>query len=79
MGAGIPAADCRGIDRACPTPPGGLIARYAAGRLYDPATGLVAGLRPRHYISIASPHLGCTAEMSEAQARVRLLVCMRAG
>ena len=47
---------------------GGLIARYAAGRLYDPATGLIAGLRPRHYVSIASPHLGCTSEMTEAQA-----------
>ena len=59
--------------------PGGLISRYAAGRLYDPATGLVAGLRPRHYISIASPHLGCTAEMSEAQARVHLLLVCNAG
>lgn len=38
---------------------GGLLVRYAAGKLYKAETGLVAGLRPMHFITIASPHLGC--------------------
>lgn len=47
---------------------GGLIARYAVGRLYDPETGLLAGqLRPVHFISMACPHCGCVAEPSHAQ------------
>lgn len=37
---------------------GGVLARYAAGVLYDPATGTMCGLKPRHYISLASPHMG---------------------
>ena len=41
---------------------GGVIARYAAGVLYDSATARIGGLRPRHYISLASPHLGCNYE-----------------
>jgi triacylglycerol esterase/lipase EstA (alpha/beta hydrolase family) len=40
---------------------GGLIARYAIGLLADPATGTVAGLQPQSYISIATPHLGCSS------------------
>ena len=39
---------------------GGLIARYAAGQLFDPETRLIADrLRPVHYVSLATPHLGC--------------------
>mmetsp|Transcript_41998 Transcript_41998/g.105352 ORF Transcript_41998/g.105352 Transcript_41998/m.105352 type:complete len:540 (+) Transcript_41998:162-1781(+) len=38
---------------------GGLLSRYAIGRLFDPASGLVRGLQPRHFITVASPHLGC--------------------
>uniref|UniRef100_A0A061S8T0 DUF676 domain-containing protein n=1 Tax=Tetraselmis sp. GSL018 TaxID=582737 RepID=A0A061S8T0_9CHLO len=40
---------------------GGLICRYTAAELLDADTGLMAGsLKPAHYISIASPHLGCS-------------------
>jgi len=37
---------------------GGLIARYAAGVLYDQETRKIAGLTPHMYASFASPHLG---------------------
>ena len=46
---------------------GGLIARYAIGKLYDPRDRLVAGLRPAHYMSIAAPHLGCDGFSGPAQ------------
>ena len=46
---------------------GGLIARHAAGHLFDPATGLVAGLRPAHFVTMATPHLGCEVAASPAQ------------
>ena len=29
------------------------------GRMYDPHTGLVCGLQPVHFMSMATPHLGC--------------------
>lgn len=40
---------------------GGLIARYAIGLLSDTTTGTVAGLQAGCYVSIASPHLGCSS------------------
>ena len=46
---------------------GGLISRYAAGRLYDPETHTMAGLAPSHYVAIATPHLGCDLDPSPAQ------------
>ncbi|KAG2445746.1 hypothetical protein HXX76_000352 [Chlamydomonas incerta] len=46
---------------------GGMIARYAAGLLYRPADGTIAGLAPRHFISLASPHLGLTVDAGPAQ------------
>ena len=30
--------------------------------LYDPKTGRIAGLEPCHFITIATPHMGCDAE-----------------
>ncbi|KAG2488152.1 hypothetical protein HYH03_013295 [Edaphochlamys debaryana] len=41
---------------------GGLLLRYALGLLYDPSTGRVAGLRPAHFVTLATPHCGCDAE-----------------
>jgi len=38
---------------------GGIYCRYAIAKLYDPQNHTVAGLKPRQFISIASPHLGC--------------------
>ena len=38
---------------------GGLIARYAIGALFCEETGTMYGLRPRHFATIVSPHLGC--------------------
>ena len=38
-----------------------------AGQLYDPETGLICGLRPTHFITLATPHLGCEAGDSPAQ------------
>ncbi|WIA18520.1 hypothetical protein OEZ85_009970 [Tetradesmus obliquus] len=47
---------------------GGLIARYALGLLADPKTRKVAGLNPSHFISIATPHLGCCSDHPEEVA-----------
>ncbi|GIL80454.1 hypothetical protein Vretifemale_9661, partial [Volvox reticuliferus] len=41
---------------------GGLLLRYAIGVLYNPATGRIAGLQPSHFITLATPHVGCDAE-----------------
>ena len=49
-GCGRPAASCAHLT--C----GG------AGKLYEPATGRMAGLQPTHFISIATPHLGCRGQ-----------------
>lgn len=46
---------------------GGLIGRYAAGRLYDPSSGTMAGLAPCHFVAMATPHLGCDSIGSPAQ------------
>ena len=50
---------------------GGLLIRYAVGRLYDADTQRVAGLKPMHFITLASPHLGCDS-VGEAQARSQM-------
>ena len=39
--------------------------------LYDPGSATLAGLAPAHFISIATPHLGCDSGFTEAQARAR--------
>lgn len=46
---------------------GGLISRYAVGRLFDASAGTVAGLRPSHFVAMATPNLGCDAQASPAQ------------
>ncbi|BDA45665.1 probable lipid droplet phospholipase 1 at N-terminal half [Coccomyxa sp. Obi] len=46
---------------------GGLIGRYALGKLYDPETELICGLRPTHFVTFATPHLGCDGDRSAAQ------------
>lgn len=46
---------------------GGLISRYAAGRLFDPGSNTLAGLAPCHFVAMATPHLGCDAQYSPAQ------------
>ena len=53
---------------------GGLIARAAAAELLDtgaagPAT-LAGGLSPAHFVSVATPHLGCHAEAEATAAFV---------
>ena len=44
---------------------GGLICRYAAGRVFQPGSNgqapTIAGLAPCHFLSLATPHLGCAA------------------
>lgn len=37
---------------------GGLVARYAVGRLYQHQGGKIAGLEPINFITVATPHLG---------------------
>lgn len=50
---------------------GGLISRYAIGLLFDPDKGTIAGLRPIHYISLATPHLGIeTRSTNEADVPI---------
>lgn len=51
---------------------GGLIVRFAIGRLFEPSLdgpgGTICGLAPRHFITLATPHLGCSSEAgNEAQ------------
>ncbi len=41
---------------------GGLLARYAVGALFSPRDGTVCGLAPRHFVTLATPHMGCDAE-----------------
>lgn len=54
---------------------GGLIARYAMGRLYDAETGRIAGrLLPVHFIGMACPHLGCDTAPGPAQVSGRGIV-----
>ncbi len=48
---------------------GGLIARHAVGVLFDPRAGTVAGLAPAHFVTIATPHLGCEGRPGPAQVR----------
>ena len=33
-----------------------------AGKLYDPASRLIAGLKPAHFVTLATPHMGCDGE-----------------
>lgn len=33
-----------------------------AGKLYDPAARLIAGLKPAHFLTLATPHMGCDGE-----------------
>ena len=37
---------------------GGLIARYCAGKLYDASSQKMLGLTPKHFVSMATPHVG---------------------
>lgn len=46
---------------------GGLIARYAIAELFEPTTGLMAGLVPSHFITLATPHVGCSVDAGPAQ------------
>ena len=39
---------------------GGVVARSAISKLFDPADSTIAGLQPLVYVSTASPHLGIT-------------------
>lgn len=41
---------------------GGLISRYAIGTMFDPVAQTIAGLRPAHFITLATPHLGCDSD-----------------
>lgn len=46
---------------------GGLVARFACGRLFDSNSGLICGLTPLHFIAMASPHTGITLTDGVAQ------------
>lgn len=54
---------------------GGLLLRYAIGVLYDPEDSSIAGLQPCHFVSMATPHMGCDAE-GLAQVRVSYTLVM---
>jgi hypothetical protein len=41
---------------------GGLVARFALGALFEDESRTVAGLAPCHFVSLATPHLGCAAD-----------------
>ena len=38
---------------------GGLLLRYATATLFNPEANTIAGLVPAHFITMATPHLGC--------------------
>ena len=44
---------------------GGLLARWAVGKLYDTKKRTVAGLQPAHFMTLATPHLGCSGESAQ--------------
>lgn len=46
---------------------GGLILRYALGELYRSSDASIAGLQASHFISLATPHLGCESDHGPAQ------------
>jgi hypothetical protein len=52
---------------------GGLLLRYAIGISFDPASRKVLGLEPSHFVTLATPHLGCDAE-GVSQVRPELCV-----
>ncbi len=33
-----------------------------AGKLYNPVTHLICGLIPAHFVTMATPHMGCDGE-----------------
>ena len=35
---------------------------FVAGKLYDPSTKLIAGLKPAHFLTLATPHMGCDGQ-----------------
>ena len=41
---------------------GGRLAHYAVGALFSPRDGTGCGLAPRHFVTLATPHMGCDAE-----------------
>jgi hypothetical protein len=47
------------------------------GKLYDAETQLICGLRPAHFITLATPHLGCDAKESPAQVTTSLVLHLR--
>jgi hypothetical protein len=42
----------------------------AAGRLFDPESRTICGLKPCHFVSMATPHLGCDGELNPAQVSI---------
>ncbi|KAG1674863.1 hypothetical protein FOA52_015253 [Chlamydomonas sp. UWO 241] len=38
---------------------GGLVLRYAVAQLYQPGARTIGGLQPAHFVTLATPHLGC--------------------
>ncbi|KAK9833727.1 hypothetical protein WJX74_003937 [Apatococcus lobatus] len=41
---------------------GGLLARYAVGKLYSTTDNTIAGLQPAHFVTMATPHLGVAGQ-----------------
>ena len=46
---------------------GALLLRYALAELYRSSDSTIAGLKPSHFISLATPHLGCASDPGPAQ------------
>ncbi|GFR42535.1 hypothetical protein Agub_g3441, partial [Astrephomene gubernaculifera] len=46
---------------------GGMIARFALGILFDPKNASICGLRPCHFLTLATPHLGLSVVDGPAQ------------
>ena len=34
----------------------------SVGKLYDPSSRLICGLKPAHFLTLATPHMGCDGE-----------------
>jgi hypothetical protein len=52
----------------------GLMARYAVGTIFNPDKGYLCGLKPCHFVTMATPHCGCDAD-GVAQVCVCVCVC----
>ena len=67
---------CSGSFSCCERLDGGKLVELPSGKLYKAEAGTVAGLRPAHFITLATPHLGCNGwGPNQVGIRLQCLCC----